>query len=166
MNLAFKYPIIFWNTANLIVDSGAMNLEEEFLLELNEEEIEEYDDDDEIDEDEEDTKKKKKIKNSSTDYGKIASAIGNMESSGINFSLPDINKSEITFSPDIQNNRILYGLKGISKVGNAFIKNIIDNRPYTSIEDFLNKIAIKKPQMISLIKAGTFDELYKEYIRS
>ena len=61
MNLAFKYPIIFWNTANLIVDSGAMNLEEEFLLELNEEEIEEYDDDDEIDEDEEDTKKKKKI---------------------------------------------------------------------------------------------------------
>ena len=30
MNLAYKYPIIFWNTANLIVNSGAMNLEEEF----------------------------------------------------------------------------------------------------------------------------------------
>ena len=161
MNLAFKYPIIFWNTANLIVDSGAMNLEDEFFEELDDYEEDDCEENEEI----EDEEKKKKIKNSSTDYGKIASAIGNMESKGINFSLPNINQSEITFSPDVQNNRILYGLKGISKVGNSFIKNIIENRPYTSIEDFISKIKIKKPQMISLIKAGTFDELYVDKTR-
>lgn len=143
MNLAYKYPIIFWDTANLIVDSGAMNLSEEISLE----------EDDEEDDDE-------KVKNSSCDYGKIASAIGKMKSRGLSFSLPNINKSDITFSPDLDQNQILYGLRGITRIGNQLIKDIIKSRPYSSIEDFLSKVKINKVQMISLIKAGTFDELY------
>lgn len=146
MNLAYKYPIIFWNTANLIVDSGAMNLEEEI----------DFDDDEETDDEEDD----KKIKNSSTDYGKIASAIGKMKTNGISFSLPDINKSDVTFSPDLENNTILYGLRGITRVGNQLIKDIIVNRPYSNIEDFLSKIKVNVLQMIALIKAGAFDNLY------
>lgn len=144
MNLAYKYPIIFWDTANLIVDSGAMNLEDEINLD-------EDDDDDE-----------EKIKNSSCDYGKIASAIGKMKSRGLAFSLPDINKSDITFSPDLEKGIILYGLRGITRVGNQLIKDIIKNRPYTSIEDFLSKVKVNKVQMISLIKAGTFDNIYSK----
>lgn len=140
MNLAYKYPIIFWDTANLIVDSGSMNLQEEF---------ENFDDTDE------------KIKNSSCDYGKMASAIGKMRARGLSFSLPDINKSDITFSPDIENNTVIYGLRGTTRVGNQLIKDIIENRPYTSIEDFLNKVKANKVQMINIIKAGMFDNIYQ-----
>lgn len=138
LNLCYKNPIIFWNTANLIVDSGSMNLKEEILIEDEDEEIE----------------------NSSTDYGRIASAIGKMKSKGISFSLPDINKSDITFTPDINNNTILYGIRGITRIGNQIIKSIFSNRSYTSIEDFLSKVKVNKTQMVSLIKSGIFDNFY------
>lgn len=153
LNLAYKYPLVFWDTANLIVDSGAMNLEEEFDFEEKSEENSDVEDENE------------KVKNSSVDYGRIAAAIGKMKARGIAFSLPDINKSEITFSPDLENNQILYGLKGIARIGNQLIKDIILNRPYTSIENFLNKIKINKIQMTNLIKSGVFDSLYKEKSR-
>lgn len=142
MNLAYKYPLIFWETANLIVDSGAMNLEQEINIE-------------------EETEDEEKIENSSCNYGKIATAIGNIQSRNVKFSLPDINKSDISFIPDVENNIILYGLRGITRIGNQLIKDIICNRPYNSIEDFLSKVKVNKVQMISLIKAGTFDNLYK-----
>lgn len=121
----------------------AMNLEEEIKIDC--------DDDEENEE---------KLKNSSTDYGKIASAIGKMKTRGLSFSLPNINLSDITFSPDLKENRILYGMRGITRIGNQLIKDIMRNRPYTSIEDFLSKVKVNKTQMIALIKAGVFDELY------
>ena len=142
MNLAYNYPIIFWNTANLIVDSGAMNLEEEIYNEEKEDEEE-------------------KLKNSSTNYGKIASAIGKMKAKGLKFSLPDINKSSVTFTPLVDKNEILYGLRGITRIGNQLIKDIISYRPYNDIKDFLNKIKVNKLQMTALIKSGCFDNYYK-----
>ena len=177
MNLAYKYPIIFWDIANLIVDSGSMNLTDKILeedeneiVEDTEEKEEEYDEsffdeEDYNDEDNEEEKKKKKLKNSSTAYGKIAAAIGKMKARGLKFSLPDINHSTITFSPNLENNTILYGLRGITRVGNQFIKEIFNNRPYTDIFDFIEKTKPKKPQVISLIKAGAFDNLYKDKTR-
>jgi DNA polymerase-3 subunit alpha len=178
MNLAYHYPIIFWDTANLIVDSGAMNLsdkldeddDDEDAAENNENCIvstdsffDEYDDEEE--EDEDGTTTKKKVKNSSTDYGKIASAIGKMKARGLLFSLPDINKSGLTFTPDLTNNTILYGLRGINKVGNQIIKNIFETRPYNDIFDFMSKVKVNKTQMVSLIKAGVFDNLYQSKTR-
>lgn len=153
MNLAYRYPIIYWDTANLIVDSGAMNLSDE----INEDEKE--------DEDDEEDKEEKKIKNSSTDYGKIAAAIGKMKSRGLKFSLPDINKSALTFSPLVSEGVILYGLRGITRVGNQLIKDILKQRPFQNIEDFLEKVKVNKTQMISLIKSGAFDNLYKNKSR-
>jgi DNA polymerase-3 subunit alpha len=150
MNLAYKYPIIFWNTANLIVDSGSMNLEDEIAL----------DNIDNSDEENDDT-----IKNSSCDYGRIATAIGKMKKAGISFTLPDINTSGITYTPDVENNIIISGLRGISRIGNQLIKDICLNRSYSSIEDFLSKVKVNKVQMINLIKAGCFDNLYKESSR-
>ena len=165
MNLAYKYPIMFWNCACLISDAGGAESEE------GEEEVEEiveevYDDngfedfteDDEDDDDEEAVaadKKKKKTK--ATNYGKIASAIGKIKSSGVNVAPPDINKSTYTFSPDIENNTIRYGLSGITKVGEELVKTIMDGRPYASVDDFLGRIKINKPQMVNLIKSGAFD---------
>lgn len=184
MNLAYNYPIMFWNCACLISDSGGTESDDEEQVDEENvyEEVEyssfedfgvEEEDNDEDDDDEEDTittKKKKKTK--SANYGKIAAAIGKMKMSGININPPDINKSTFTFSPDVENSLIRYGMRGIVKIGEDVIKRIMENRPYSSVDDFLNRVKINKPQMVNLIKAGAFDafgdriEIMKKYIIS
>lgn len=149
LNLCYRYPIIYWNTANLIVDSGSL----------------------------EGNNKK------TTNYGKIATAIGRFQNSGTKVELPDINHAGFGFEPDEENNRIIFGLKGISGIGEAETQAIIKNRPYSSLGNFLEKIeAYKKAEkenkfgesaVITLIKAGSFDQLenkpregiMKDYIR-
>ena len=79
----------------------------------------------------------KKKKQKTTNYGKIATAIGKMRSAGINITLPNINDSAYTFYPDAKNNRILYGLRGMTNVGDDLVNTIIQNRPYVSIKDLL-----------------------------
>ena len=170
MNLAYKYPTMFWNCACLISDAGGAESEESETEESSEtqevfyedyegfEDFVEEDEDEEDDEEEEASKTdKKKKKTKSTNYGKIASAIGKIKSSGVNVAPPDINKSTYTFSPDIENNTIRYGLSGITKVGEELVKTIMDGRPYASVNDFLGRIKINKPQMVNLIKSGAFD---------
>ena len=182
MNLAYKYPIIFWNCACLISDAGGNEEDEDIDEEAIEEtkvetpyyeEMEEFDDDEDVEvssyeEDDganghpatiivtESGRKKKKPK--ATNYGKIASAIGKIKMTGVVVTAPDINKSAYTFSPDVEENAIRYGLSGITRIGDDLIKNIINNRPYLSLEDFLDCVKITKPQMVNLIKAGAFDE--------
>ena len=180
MNLAYKYPIIFWNCACLITDAGGNEQEEEeedINLDPTEEiysnEMEEFAEDDNEEDvedsyDEEDCdgypaevlvmkdgKKKKRV--AATNYGKIATAIGKMRMSGIIVEPPDINKSTYTFSPDMDANIIRYGISGISRIGEDIVKLIIANRPYTSISDFLARVKVNKVQMINLIKSGAFD---------
>ena len=116
---------IYWNTACLIVNSGATDEEA----------------------------------GGQTDYGKIAKAIGDIISSGIKVSLANINKSGFGFAPDVENNQILFGMKGMLNVGDDIIASIIENRPYSSIKDFYYKVKPTKQTMISLIKGGAFDEM-------
>ena len=52
-------------------------------------------------------------------------------------------------------------MKALSNVGGPIIEQIIANRPYVSIADFMNKCSLNKSAMISLIKAGAFDKLEK-----
>ena len=168
LNLAYKYPTIMWDCACLIADSGGaekVEEEDEEVATIEESfdssigifnEVEE----EEEEEDEEDSKTTKKKKANKVNYGKIATAIGKMSSEGIDIEATDINKSKYTFSPDVEHNRIIYGLSGINKVGDDIVKQVIENRPYTSIEDFLSKVKINKPQMVNLIKSGAFDNLY------
>ena len=182
MNLAYKYPIIFWNCACLISDAGGREeeeideeaIEEAKVEQVYTEEMEWFnDDEDEIesfyDEDDgengwpaviittKEGKKKKKVK--ATNYGKIASAIGKIQEAGCIVSAPDINKSSFSFSPDVKNNTIRYGIAGITRIGNELAKQIIELRPYKDIDDFLLKVKVNCPQMINLIKAGAFDNL-------
>ena len=167
MNLAFHYPIVFWNCACLISDAGGDEKEEEedeaaaVVEETYSCDVEEFgaEDEDEEDDDEEEEEKevKKKKKTANTNYGKIATAIGKMRMSGIMVEPPDINKSSYTFSPDMDLNIIRYGISGITRVGEDVVKQIIANRPYTSIKDFLSKVKVNKLQMINLIKSGAFD---------
>ena len=170
LNLAYRYPTILWDCACLISDSGGAEKEDE--EEDNEQDcVEEFFDnsigifedgdeaDEEDDEGEAEAKKKKKT-SKSANYGKIATAIGKMKHEGVDIIATDINKSEYTFTPDIKNRRIIYGLSGITRVGDDLVRQIMENRPYESIEDFISKIKINKPQMINLIKSGAFDSLY------
>lgn len=165
MNLAYHYPTIFWNCANLIVDSAGIDENDEFVNLIDEfdpatENAEEESNDEELEEDmTKEEQEEIKKQNKTVNYGKIASAIGKMTARGINVTLPNINKSEFTFTPDIENNTILFGIKGISRINNDLAKAIIDNRPYTSLNDFLSKVKINKVSTVNLIKAGCFDGL-------
>ena len=94
-----------------------------------------------------------------TDYGKIAKAIGDIQAVGIKVSLANINKSKFGFAPDVENNRILFGLKGMLNVGDDVVDAIIKNRPYASPKDFLQRVKPGKQAMVSLIKGGAFDDM-------
>ena len=170
MNLARFYPIIFWNTANLIVDSGGIQTDEnvdedegldvEPEADMEEEEQEEWEEENETEDSTEGEKEdKKKDKAKTVDYGKVATAIGRFGGYGIKVSPPDINYSSYTFTPVVDRNEILYGLRGITRLSISTIKEIMDNRPFTSMEDFLAKIKVNKIQMSNLIKCGAFDTL-------
>lgn len=188
MNLAFRYPLILWDCACLINDAGGgsdseeesedsdscENCYEEVTVSSIDSFVDEPDDDedDEDDEDEEAPKKveKKKKKAKSSNYGKVATAIGKMREEGVSIAPPDINESKLTFSPDVENSEIRYGLTGITRVGADVVNEIIKNRPYQNLEDLLNRVKMKKPQVINLIKAGALDcfgdrtEIMHEYI--
>ncbi|KFZ25948.1 MAG: DNA polymerase III subunit alpha [Candidatus Izimaplasma bacterium HR2] len=128
LNLAYNYPIVYWNTACLSVNAGSL----------------------------EDSEAKKA---KTTDYGSIASAIGKMKENGVILVYPDINRANFDFKPDADNNLILFGLKSMNKIGQDLVAEIIENRPYESIEDFCMKVKVNITQMISLIKGGSFDTL-------
>ena len=134
-NLAYHFPIIYWNTANLISDSGG--------------------------------------EDSTVSYGKIATAVSNFQKMGIKITLPDINRTKFDFRPDAKNNEIIYGLKPIQGIGTKVAQAIVKYQPYSSAEDFYNKMQAFKAEknenegknkfgdtaMITLIKAGCFDKI-------
>ena len=136
--LAINWNPIYWNTACLIINSASLENEEE--------------------EDEDGNTKDK-----STDYSKLAKAIGDITSRGIKVSLIDINKSGYSFEPNEENNEILFGLKGVNKIGGPIIDKIICGRPYTGIIDFMNRCPLNKTQMLSLIKSGAFDKIDNDW---
>lgn len=93
----------------------------------------------------------------STDYAKMASAIGDIKSRGVNVLYPDINNADFAFK--VVGEDIMFGLKGLTNVGDDVVKSIIENRPYSSIIDFTSRLKLGKQQMIALIKAGAFDSI-------
>ena len=137
---ATRWNPIYWNTANLIVNSGS---------------LEGYDNEDDDEE----------AKDKQTDYAKLAKALGDIIGAGINVSLVDINKSQFSFKPDIDNNQILFGMKALSGINSETIEQIISGRPYLNIADFMERCPLNKTQMMSLIKAGAFDNLEADWGR-
>ena len=146
MYIATRWNPIYWNTACLIVNSGSLEEDSDF----------------EEDEDGYIVEKKEK----STDYSKIAKALGDIINKGIKVSLVDINRSDYSFQPDVDNNEILFGMKALNNVGGPVIEQIKARRPYAGIADFMAKCPLNKSAMISLIKAGAFDKLDKENAES
>ena len=169
LNLAVRYPVLFWNVANLIVDSGGIEAEvvepeDMYGDDLSTTQPEQVDDDEDEDAEEGEevevvVKPKEKVKSKAVDYGKIGMALGKMKSAGIQIDPPDINRSKYTFTPDVDANSILFGIKGITSINDTLVRNIIDNRPYTSLEDLKTKVKLTKPQIINLIKSGALDKI-------
>lgn len=95
------------------------------------------------------------------DYEKIASGIGKMRSNGVHVKLPDINKSDLEFTPDVENNAIIYGLKPVKTLNSKVVKDIMDNRPYSSLEDVFTKLydakLITNTHIIAMVKSGMLD---------
>lgn len=130
-NLSYHYPVIYWNCANLISDSGG--------------------------------------EDGTVNYGKIAAAVSRMRKEGISIVPPYVNETKFGFKPDADNDKIVYGLKAINGVGATQANAIVANQPYTSMNDFYEKMTQAKGNitdltfgdtaMISLIKAGAFDEI-------
>ncbi len=137
--LATKWNPIYWDTAVLMINSGSL--------------------DENNDIDNEDIEAKEK----NSDYAKIAKALGEIRAHNIKVSLVDINKSDYGFKPDIKNNQILFGMKALSGVNSEMIDIIKKGRPYKNIKDFMNRVKIKKPAMISLIKGGAFDNYMEDF---
>lgn len=154
--MATVWNPIYWDTACLVVNSGSLEDDEEEIVSIYEKEDEDYSYEDLSD-------RSRKKKNKGTDYAKLAKAIGDITSKGIEVSLVNINSSDYGFKPDVKNNRILYGLKALSNINAEIIDKIKENRPYDGIKDFMYKVPIKKLAMISLIKAGAFDEIDKYF---
>lgn len=152
---ATNWNPIYWNTACLIVNSGSLEDEEdeEEIVDLYEEEDEDAEYEDLPD------RSGKKKKEKSTDYAKLATAIGKIRNAGIKVSLADINNSSLGFYADDKNNEILFGLKGMNRVGKKVVEKIISGRPYSSIVDFMNRCPLGAPVMLSLIKGGAFDKI-------
>ncbi len=151
LELITNYPPIYWNTAVLLLESGAITQDTES---------------------EDDNKKEK-----TTNYGVVASAISNLQLHGVTVDLPHINKAEVGFTPHEESNSIMFGFKGVSTINNDVAATIIANRPFASLDDFHKRMVevkrevilstgkkqmkslVSSTQTINLIKAGAFDDL-------
>lgn len=110
---------------------------------------------------------------SGTNYGAIAKAVGDMKGDVLP---PDINLSNMGFTPLESEGTILFGLKPIAGLGVDAIETIVEHRPYESFDDFYNRIIepglISDRRGVTLIKAGCFDsfepnrrQLMIDYVR-
>lgn len=154
LNLAVYNPEVFWDTSVLLVQSGCLEMEDSGDEELDE------------------NKKEK-----STNYGKVATAISNLQKNNIEVEPPKINEAEAVFKAQAEDNSILFGLQGITNVNKEAVSFILNNRPFNSAKDFYEKLVLNKRevmnskgkvnnksfisngQMEMLIKAGAFDDI-------
>ena len=88
---------------------------------------------------------------------------------GIPVLLPDVNRSELNFSIDLDHeghNSIRYGLSSVKNVGSATMKPLVDERKengrFKSLEDMCRRAnlgSVNRKSLESLIKGGALDSL-------
>ena len=96
------------------------------------------------------------------DKDKRAKYLELLDKEGITIELPDVNSSVREFIPVPEENKILFGLASIDGVGDASIDPIIENRPYNTLEELIEKVpkkALNKRVGLSLIKCGALDKI-------
>lgn len=105
-------------------------------------------------------------KDSSKNYSKLARALANVSEDVIS---PSINKSNRKFTISDDEKHILYSLTSINGINADLTQEIIDNRPYSSFKNFLEKSVnmghVSHIKIINLIKGGAFDEFDKNRVK-
>lgn len=152
-NLATRWNPLYWQCACLCVNSGS------YVGDIGDEDSAEEEAEEPEDSETPETETAKR--HVAPNYGKIARAISDAQRAGVHIELPDINRAQEDFVPDIENNSILYSLRAINVVSEDLMAAIIANRPYTGIKQFFYSVRPTPLQMIGLIKAGCFDNLEK-----
>ena len=93
---------------------------------------------------------------------KLAAYIGECREMGIQVLPPDINESEVEFTP-VGEGVIRFGLAAIKHVGRAAVEAILEARrtgPFTGFFDFCSRVdpeRVNRETMECLVKAGAFD---------
>lgn len=96
-----------------------------------------------------------------TDPDKISKHVAEARRNGMKILPPDINESGSTFTLT-DDTTIRYGLGAISHVGTKAVSEIIKNRPYSSLEEFVEKNSarlVNKKVVVNLIRIGAFDSM-------
>lgn len=101
----------------------------------------------------------------SGDQDKVNKYIANCLSMGITVESPDINQSEVDFTP-VGDRQILFGLSAIKNVGEGAIKCILKSRKeggkFKSLPDLCERVELQKVNsrtLEALIKCGALDSL-------
>lgn len=97
----------------------------------------------------------------SDDVSRIGILINECYKLGINILPPKINKSRRDFTAMIKEDEILFGLQAIKGLGDSVVSKILENRPYTNINDFIDRSGCSKSHIVQLIKAGAFGTEHK-----
>lgn len=98
---------------------------------------------------------------------KINQVFQEIKREGFEFQAPDINKSDLVFTAF--KGRIVFPMGMIKGVGDTALEEIMKHRPFTSIEDLMervNKRVVSARAMKPLILSGALDSLYPELNRA
>mgnify|MGYP003846964551 CR=1 FL=1 len=97
---------------------------------------------------------------------KAAGYLVDARNSGITLGPPNINVSEVDFTPLVTERVIYFGLSAIKGIGQAICERIVSERalngPFASFHDFAMRVpsdCLNKKSIESFIKAGAFDGL-------
>ena len=86
---------------------------------------------------------------------KLSAIINDCHRMGIKVLTPKINESKFSFTANPKKKEILFGFGAVKGIGESVISKIIENQPYKSFDDFLEKVQ-DKTATIALIKANAF----------
>jgi len=97
---------------------------------------------------------------------KAAGYLVDARNSGITLGPPNINISDVDFTPQVTERVIYFGLSAIKGIGQAICERIVNERalngPFESFHDFAMRVpadCLNKKSTESFIKAGAFDGL-------
>lgn len=94
------------------------------------------------------------------DKDRIRQYAGALRRTGIKLLRPDINRSLVGFSAE--EDSVRFGLGAIRGLGNAVIPGLISNRPYSSVEDLIERAKVSMPVAEALVWSGAMDSVEKD----
>lgn len=90
------------------------------------------------------------------DVTRVSILINECYKLGIDVLPPKINESRRDFTAVTDKNQILFGLEAIKGLGESVVSKVLENKPYTNMQDFIERSGCSKSHIVQLIKAGAF----------